>query len=1420
MAVILINLIGPATAQEFNYLIKHITIEEGLSHTDATTIVQDKTGFIWVGTLYGLNKFDGYELESFYNRSHPKANAYINRISKIIVDNAGSKLWIGTEAGLDCFNLKTETYEEIGIADTQALISLGKPISNLLLTRKDMLFYTNTSGKINVSKINAAGKLTGYSLPIIEKEKLVCLAMAEDKKGNVWLATDLGFYVYNASGEFLAHFDNLMAPAKMIDTKSMQTGNGNNLIIGMVNGFLILELDAVHSNKNINNKSVRQKWVPLDQFHAKTFLSGKGSTNISCIREQSNETYWVGTNNGLFQISRLQDGTYQYNGLQAAEWNNKSNITSNRITSLYKDKSGCLWISTAWGGVNMIDLNQKRFMSLRKDPLKTNSLSGNYVRSLLEDDKGDLWIGTQSDGLNYYNFATGVFKNFVHDPNNPAGLSSNSILSLAKDSYGRLWIGTYNGINILWANGVFEKISLNPGASNNSINNQVVSLTIDIYGQVWAGTWDNGLNRIKYNGKGNYQIENIRISGNQSYSISSNRVTYVYTDGKTPEVLIGTDKGLDQVIIEKNGSIKNIHHYTSNDKKGADLSSSYVWPILRENDSTIWAGTLGSGGINKLILNKNGGYTVKQYTQYNGIPIYDIEGMLMDNSGKLWLGGKNLMTFDPVKEKFDVFGANDGFQLSSFKNGSAHKGKKKLYFGGINGVTYFNPDSIKENSSNPPIVLTNLIVGNKQVHVNKSMANKAILQNAITYTNSIKLNYLENNFAIKFAALYFPNPDRCRYRYKLVGYNDNWVYVNASLRTAYFSNLNYGKYYFVVQASANNDEWIPTRAQLQIQVLPPWWKTTTAYISYFILYVMVILAVYYYKARMFRLRKDLQLHVMEKQKKEELHQLRLQFFTNISHEFRTPLTLISGPTERMLNENIPAVQQRNFLQLINNNTKRLLALINELMDFRQVESQSIKLKAVKGDINEFIKSISYEFEELAIRKNIWYTIKANKPVNDIWFDERVLEKIMINLISNAFKYTANGESIEVELLTDLNQFNTVFTTEYSIKPDKIAEKYAWIKISDSGIGISSSSIGSIFDRYYRIQESDQDKHLGSGVGLALVRSLALQHYFEIRVYSERNKGTLFLIGLPYGKEIYGEEEIATDDEYQREPNSIAAYIKDLNFSMEERDEEPGRNNTDAKKCRILIAEDNNDMRAFIHDSLVDDYEIILAVNGEEALEKTRKFLPELIISDLVMPKKNGIEFCTDVKKEVSINHIPFILITAMPSAETQLESAEYGADIYFPKPFSMKLLQVTVKNIIEARIRIKERYSKDVYAETRDLVQNNDEKKFIDSLITIIEENLDNADLEIDWITRQMGISRTNLYNKIKSITGQTLGEFILMLRLKKAAKILATEDVTALETMYKVGIQSQSYFIKSFKKEFGKTPFAFQQEHKRGHEV
>jgi ligand-binding sensor domain-containing protein len=445
-----------SVAQDFNYLIKHITIEEGLSHTDASSILQDKTGFIWVGTLYGLDKFDGYEVKSFYNRTHPKANAYLNRISKIIADNSGARLWIGTEAGLDCFNLRTEAYEEIAVADPEARTSLEKAISGLLLTKDNILFYTNTSGKINVARISAEGKLESYSFPAFDKKNIACLAMAEDKNGNVWFATDSGFYVYDTPGKSVTKVSNLMAGWKLTDIRSLQAGNGNTLLVGMVNGFMVLNLDSLHST----NTPGKLKWVPLGSSNVKTFLSGNVITNVYCIVEQPGSMYWVGTNNGLFLVSGSPGGGYLYQGFQASEWNNKSNITSNRINSLYKDKTGCLWISTSWGGVNMIDLNQKRFMSLRKDPLKNNSLSANFVRSLLEDEKENLWIGTQSNGLNYYDFATGIYKNYVHNPANKSGLSDNSIMSLAKDKQGNLWIGSNNGIDKLSPDGIFEKINI------------------------------------------------------------------------------------------------------------------------------------------------------------------------------------------------------------------------------------------------------------------------------------------------------------------------------------------------------------------------------------------------------------------------------------------------------------------------------------------------------------------------------------------------------------------------------------------------------------------------------------------------------------------------------------------------------------------------------------------------------------------------------------------------------------------------------------------------------------------------------------------------------------------------------------------------------------------------------------------------
>jgi signal transduction histidine kinase/DNA-binding response OmpR family regulator len=546
---------------------------------------------------------------------------------------------------------------------------------------------------------------------------------------------------------------------------------------------------------------------------------------------------------------------------------------------------------------------------------------------------------------------------------------------------------------------------------------------------------------------------------------------------------------------------------------------------------------------------------------------------------------------------------------------------------------------------------------------------------------------------------------------------------------------------------------------------------------------------------------------------ENLSRVQQRFVSDVSHEFRTPLTLILGPTEKMLHSNTSKEEQHSYLRLIYRNARRLLGLTNELIEFRKVETDAMKLHVAQNDLQKFVGSIGDEFRELAAEKEIVYFIKPSSNNSLVYFDPNIVEKILVNLISNSFKYTDNNGLIEVEILNTLEHFKPKFSNHVIIPSTVKDNNMIWIRVADTGIGITDNSIQNIFDRYFRVNTTGREKHLGTGVGLALVKSLVELHKGTLHVYSERNEGTEFLVGIPAYKENYKSIEILSDTDFSIDFESLHYTIDWINQDDSEKSDAVIKNiktGNPVLKKRLLVVEDNTEMRKFLVNSLSDSYDVIEAGDGIQGLKMANEFFPDLIISDLMMPEMDGNELCKAIRQDVNTSHLSFILITAKSSMDTHLEGLECGADIYFPKPFSLRLLQVTIKNLFEKLDKIKAKYNQDVFADARELVNNDRDKEFLDELISIIEQNMEDEELDVEMICRKIGMSRTKLYGKVKAVTGQAIGEFTRVLRLKRAAKILVSEDVPILEVMYRVGIQSQSYFTKAFKKEFGKTPSQF----------
>ncbi len=1370
---------------------RHLTVDNGLSHTDATAILQDKKGFMWIGTYSGLNRYDGYDTKVFYNRSDDTKAAYLNRISDMKLCNE-NYMWLTTEGGLALFSLPAQRFSIIKTADTRTALSIKEPLQKLAVVGQKL--YTITDRKIHIYSIGNDLLLREDVASPFVLSKGTIYNLTADKQGNIWGAYSNGILIISTDNRIKKiNFDDDIEGG----VTALNIDNKSNLTICNKNGVFVI--NAATINTILNNRDETYLLNKSSLFRITSLPTNISLPNYLCYDSKGN--LWMSSVSGAIKYSTAEKKLDYYVNNEF----DKTSITANTINTVFIDKSDCIWFTTFGGGANIADLNQKPFHLLQRNQNNSRALSANYTRALHEDDKGNLWIGTRNNGLNYYDFSTNQYTQY--HPGN-SGLHSENIRSLLNDSENRLWIGSDVGISIRFQNGSFESLKPGIGTGDMFKEGNYFALSEDKFNQIWAGSWNNGLSRIIYKSKGNYHVERVTATTKQ-HSILSNRVTFIYADKNKPEILVGTDHGLNHIFLNADGSISQIKNYT-NGKNNTALSSSFVWPVLPQGDSLIWVGTLG-GGLNKIRLYKNDTYEIFNIKDNSNQELKDIESMLIDNKGNLWLAGKMLAMYNPLENRFVYYDVNDGLQGNSFKIGAAYASESgRLYFGGINGINYFSPSAILSSNSKPSAAFTGLLVNGESIEKDDELR---LFTEGVSYMKHLKLTSSQNNFSVQFSSMHYANPERCKYRFKLEGFDKNWIYTDASNRYATYSNLAYGNYTLKVETANSDGVWAGNEEKLSISILAPWWKTPYAKIIYFLLLLGIIYIVWKYQNSWFALKRKVQFKELEEKKQEELHQMKLQFFTNISHEFRTPLTLILGPTEKMLHSETNKEEQHNYLRLIYSNARRLLGLTNELMDFRKVETDTMKLNVAHNDLQKFVSSICAEFRELAVEKEMVYNIKTSSNTNFIYFDPNIIEKILVNLISNSFKYTDNNGLIEVEILNTLECFKPKFSN-YVIIPSEVKDnQMIWIRIADTGIGITENSIQNIFDRYFRVNTSGREKHLGSGVGLALVKSLVELHKGTLHVYSERNEGTEFLVGIPAAKQNYKSIEIVSDTDFSIDFESLHYTIDWINQDDATKSDTVTNNIKTANhalKKRILVVEDNPEMRKFLVNSLSDSYVVIQAGEGIQGLRMANEFFPDLIISDLMMPEMDGIELCKAIRQDVNTSHISFILITAQSSMDTHLEGLECGADIYFPKPFSLRLLQVTIKNLFDKLDKIKVKYNQDVFADARELVNNDRDKDFLDALISVIEQNMEDEELDVDMICKKIGMSRTKLYGKVKAVTGQAIGEFTRVLRLKRAAKILVSEDVPILEVMYRVGIQSQSYFTKAFKKEFGKTPSQF----------
>jgi len=1398
----------------FLYKIDRVSTEHGLPHTDVTGIAEDDNGFMWFTTLSGLCKYDGYHINSFTFENAKDIKQ--NRNNSILLDEIGDFL-LGTDAGILKFDPHLEKYFRLKHSFTEHEKAFNSEIILYHRDSKNWIWATIQSKlyALKISNDSIVDIIDVFS-PYKTDKHINIFKITEDKNNNIWVATGTGLFQISQPSENNRIYK-IQQPIQNLFSETFITGvavnNSADLVVSGFNGFYIFQLDFSESISKITNRT----FTSINDYPLKKTLNYNRASNIGSLKtiiQDNHNNYWFSTESGLLMLNCENKKNREFI-LYESSMTNPFSLSANSINTLYITKNGSLFAGTFGGGVNIIDINQKKINWLRKsDQQEESSLSSNFIRAIVEDQHGNIYIGSHNHGLSYYDIKNS--KNIpinLHTSQEAASTLKIRSLKLEKNRY--LWIGTQN---MILCYDVKNKILLPlPADFKNAtrINLGYYSdINIDHFGNLWLTTWNNGVFhciRSKTNPTHFTSINHYNNELGNPISLHTNRFNKILIATNKKLIYITSVNGIEQFLLNKEGEVEAVNHfvssYTENEPK-----SNLIWDIIENDDGSFWIGTIGDG-INKVKLknnpdhNKTGLIEVIPITIPENIDLSQIKFLIKDHNNNLWIGAKTLYFFDCKKNQLQLYDFEESVFNNDFKVGSSTIGQSgRIYLGGTKGINFFNPDKIFADTLIPNIQFSDFLIHNKPVKVGETYENRIILKNAIGYTPKITLTYLQNNFTILFSAAQYKNPKKTIFKYKLSEFDPDWVYTNGENPRLTYANLDYKTYKLQVYASNADGIWSTTPKEITIEILPPWWKSIYAKIGYAIIILLLIWGAYFNLSNYYKIKHDLELAKIEEENQEKLHQTKLQFFTNISHEFRTPLSLILSPLEDLMNSKTTTINRTKLYKVIQRNAQKLLSLVNELIEFRSLENKAIKLETTKQEINELIQDIAEPFSKVAEKKEILYQINGLSKRKEGWFDTSVLDKIITNLLSNAFKYTESGGLISIDILDESpEKYLHKDWPKYTIDADEKHESYISFLIRDSGAGISEQSLPKIFDRFFQI-DKDPSAHLGSGIGLAIVKNYVQLHKGILTVESKRDEGTAFLIKLPLTNKYKAKDK---KDAGTIQNNSKSQIIETFYLDNQEYDNYAIE---EFRTKKIAIVEDDKDIRDYIASKLSENYLVTAYENANNYFEKQTHESPDLIISDVMMPGINGFDFCSKIKNDRNTCHIPVILLTAKTKLEDMINGAECGADQFITKPFSMSYIFASIKNLLQSRRNLVDKYKNDSLFDYGTTSKNDNQKQMMDTILNLVKDNLENPEFSVDFVARSLGMGRTKLYQVTKDITGMTIGELIRDVKMKIAAQLLLSSDKTISDIAGKIGV-SPNFFYPMFKDYYGKSPAEFQKE-------
>ncbi|MFD0751363.1 two-component regulator propeller domain-containing protein [Mucilaginibacter calamicampi] len=1344
-----------------------ITAKEGLPSNTVNAVIKDKYGLMWFGTSNGLSRFDGSNFTVYRHEVGNPHSLPTNDIVSLYEEKSG-RLWVGSSnGGVYYYDRNSDSFiafEAKGpspqIKNTSARAFYQDHKGNLWIgTYGNLIIIDLKTSKVTSKPVR--------NKKVDEPGSFVVLSIFEDSRHRLWLGTNKGLFLYNRKTDDFKGFTHVNTDANSISDDAVKTiteDTNGNIWFGTQNGL--------------------SKWIGDGRF--KVYHAGPDERSIRndvifAIYPDAYGKLWVGTENGLDIYDPATDSFYHH-------VNNPRDIFSirnNSIRSIYIDPAGIYWVGTFRGGVAKYDKALPLFDLKLSNSFDQQGLSSPLVNCFAEYKNEKVFLGTDGGGLSLFDKNTRLLKRYPLQ-SKVTGKQAGVILSLHMDHLGNLWAGTYN--NGLFcvdpASGTYRQFTAD-GTANTIAGNDVSALMEDGNGKIWIGTIGRGVS-IYDPATGKFNQFNNKSASAFAQKSPLNDFINAITRGPNGDVWIASNGTGIAVYHISNGAVSRY------DKLNNNLSDDIVQTIYVSKDRTVWAGT--NQGLSYFNANTKKFAT---YTEKNGLANASIKAIAEDERGGLWLStDMGISLFDRRQKTFRNFTNENGVQQGSFNRTSVVKTLSgDIYFGGEEGFNFFNPAALPEATAPARVILTDLKVNNVPIIPGED----APIQQQIAISKEIQLKYGQN-FSIGYVALDYTSPMQNNYAYILEGFDKEWNNVRKT-RVANYTNIAPGEYVFKVKADNNDKFSNNVITSVTIIVSPPFWRSIYAYFIYAVAICVLILwirqrGINNLKRQFAREQEDLRVEQMietERREAAQLHELdkeKIQFLTNLSHEFRTPISLIAAPVEKLIGKKL-GDEANKELNVINRNIRRLLNLVNQLLDFRKMEEHQLKLDLTAADAIKFITETADSFTDIATKKQISLEIKNARPNWQAWFDHDKLERIIFNLLSNAFKFTPAGGLITLE--TEVN--------ENAVTP------YITIIVSDTGVGVPEEDLANIFNRFYQSRQPSYILNQGTGIGLSIIKEFVELHNGSIVAQLLPERGMRFIVELPLKPAAVA-------------PKPVSAPQQDrVLVATEEQtdDDQTDRAITLEQIPRILLVEDNDEFRQYLAEHLEKYYQIIEAVNGKEGWQKTLSAHPQLVVSDVSMPQMNGVELSKKLKADKRTRHIPVILLTAANGEDEQLKGLNAGANDYLTKPFNFQILHARISNLLELNKSLKDTYSKQIHMVAEQLPETESaDVKLLNSLISFMDARLSDPNLSVEELSKHAGMSRGSLYYKLIELTGLTPIEYMRSVKLEKAAALLQTSDYNVAQIAYMTGFGTPSYFSRMFKGKFGMLPSGYLND-KRG---